>query len=244
MMLGPDNGDKPQPIILMLVDSHDFTRHCISDLLRHHSRELVVRDVACVDELEPADADGCDAVLMRIDASQQLDQRVRQTMRRLDEVMPGIPVAVLCGLVDLDAALAFVRQGVRACLPPTLSVAQVVAALRLVMTGGVYIGPTEAPAAACGDGAWLALGVPEPQMPATMATAALTPRETEVLSHLQQGKPNKVIAYDLGMSENTVKVHVGRILKKLNAMNRTALACGAALAPSSQALGGYGVSPV
>lgn len=242
MMLGSDLHDKPQRMILMLIDSHDFTRHCISDLLRHKAHDLVVRDVARVDELEPADADGCDAILMRFEAHPQIDHRVRHTIHRLDEVMPGTPVAILCGLVDMEAALSFVRQGVRACLPPTLSVEQVIAALRLVMAGGVYIGPTAAPAA-CGDAPWLAMGGPEPLMPAAVGTAALTPRELEVLSHLQQGKPNKVIAFELAMSENTVKVHVGRILKKLNAMNRTALACGAGLA-SSQVMGGYRASPM
>jgi DNA-binding NarL/FixJ family response regulator len=38
---------------------------------------------------------------------------------------------------------------------------------------------------------------------------------------LQKGKPNKVIAYELGMAEATVKVHIRHIMKKLNACNRT-----------------------
>jgi DNA-binding NarL/FixJ family response regulator len=55
----------------------------------------------------------------------------------------------------------------------------------------------------------------------------LTHREEEVLTLLREGKPNKLIAYELRMSENTVKVHVCRIIKKLHVMNRTeaAYAC-------------------
>ena len=38
---------------------------------------------------------------------------------------------------------------------------------------------------------------------------------------MRQGKQNKIIAYELGMCETTVKVHIRLIMKKLNARNRT-----------------------
>jgi DNA-binding CsgD family transcriptional regulator len=49
----------------------------------------------------------------------------------------------------------------------------------------------------------------------------LTPRETEVLRMLAEGAGNKQIARRLGISEHTVKFHVGSILAKLNAASRT-----------------------
>jgi DNA-binding NarL/FixJ family response regulator len=49
----------------------------------------------------------------------------------------------------------------------------------------------------------------------------LTLRELSVIDLLREGKPNKLIAVQLEMQENTVKVHVRNILKKLNATNRT-----------------------
>ena len=49
----------------------------------------------------------------------------------------------------------------------------------------------------------------------------LTPSEQRVLELLKEGKPNKVIARELDIEETTVKVHVRRIMKKLNAANRT-----------------------
>jgi DNA-binding NarL/FixJ family response regulator len=51
-----------------------------------------------------------------------------------------------------------------------------------------------------------------------------TVREHAVLSCLQQGRSNKQIAYDLKLSENTVKVHVRNIMQKLKAHNRTEVA--------------------
>jgi NarL family two-component system response regulator YdfI len=50
---------------------------------------------------------------------------------------------------------------------------------------------------------------------------ALTPREVEVLSMLAEGAGNKIIARRMGISEHTVKFHVGSIMGKLNAASRT-----------------------
>ncbi len=50
---------------------------------------------------------------------------------------------------------------------------------------------------------------------------ALTPREIAVLDAVRQGRPNKVIVQELGISESAIKVHVHRIMKKLKVRNRT-----------------------
>ena len=50
---------------------------------------------------------------------------------------------------------------------------------------------------------------------------SLTVRQAAVAEALRHGKSNKIIAYELSMCENTVKVHIRTILKKLNATNRT-----------------------
>jgi len=52
-------------------------------------------------------------------------------------------------------------------------------------------------------------------------TESLTPREVEVLGMLAEGLGNKTIAYRLGISEHTVKFHVGSILRKLDVSSRT-----------------------
>ena len=57
-----------------------------------------------------------------------------------------------------------------------------------------------------------------------MVPAFLTGRQLQVVEAIRQGKPNKVIAYELNMCESTVKVHVRAIMKKLKARNRTEVA--------------------
>lgn len=52
----------------------------------------------------------------------------------------------------------------------------------------------------------------------------ITTRETEVMKLIATGARNKEIAHSLGISEGTIKVHVGSIMKKLKAKNRTEIA--------------------
>ncbi len=49
----------------------------------------------------------------------------------------------------------------------------------------------------------------------------LTPRELEILTLIEEGSPNKIAAYRLGLSEATIKFHLRKIYRKLNARNRT-----------------------
>jgi DNA-binding NarL/FixJ family response regulator len=50
---------------------------------------------------------------------------------------------------------------------------------------------------------------------------SFSPRQLQVLELLKEGKQNKIIAYELGMCESTVKVHIRQIMRKLKARNRT-----------------------
>jgi DNA-binding NarL/FixJ family response regulator len=65
--------------------------------------------------------------------------------------------------------------------------------------------------------------------------SSLTPRQLEVLDRLREGKPNKLIARDLNMTEATVKVHVRQIMRKLGAANRTqAVVCSVGIASARE----------
>jgi DNA-binding NarL/FixJ family response regulator len=80
-------------------------------------------------------------------------------------------------------------------------------ALRLVLSGGVYVPP-------------LMLDAAEPA-PGRAARPPLTPRQVEVLRLLARGLTNKEICGVLGIAEGTVKAHAVRIYEILNVTNRT-----------------------
>ena len=60
--------------------------------------------------------------------------------------------------------------------------------------------------------------------PAATRQICFTPR-VELLDFLRQGLPNKIIAYELGISQSTVKAHLHNIMAKLHAKNRTHAIC-------------------
>jgi DNA-binding NarL/FixJ family response regulator len=52
----------------------------------------------------------------------------------------------------------------------------------------------------------------------------LSVRQTQIAEGIRVGKPNKILAYELGMQESTVKVHIRNIMRKMRARNRTEIA--------------------
>lgn len=105
-------------------------------------------------------------------------------------------------------------SSVRAILPHEATASQIVAAVEAVADGLVvmHLDVFEP----------LLLGLPSPPRSLDGASLqALSPREIEVLGMIAEGLGNKTIARHLGISEHTVKFHIGSIFTKLNASSRT-----------------------
>ena len=98
------------------------------------------------------------------------------------------------------------KAGASGYIPKTSADPVILAAVQLILNGGVYVPP-------------LVVGTPAPRS-GEEAISGLTPRQRGVLELLGQGKANKEIGAELGLSEATVKQHVSAILKALNASNR------------------------
>ena len=141
--------------------------------------------------------------------------------RGSDAPAPALPVGsrsdppALVLLVDdlegLDVGEAL-RLGARAVLPREAQPEEIVAAVGAAAAGLLVLHPGTADSL-----------LPVLSMPSAPPgqVESLTPREIEVLSLLAEGAGNKLIARRLGISEHTVKFHVGSILAKLNASSRT-----------------------
>jgi DNA-binding NarL/FixJ family response regulator len=102
-------------------------------------------------------------------------------------------------------APAALRAGARAVLRRDASPAELVAAIEAVAAGLVVLHPQ---------------AVPRPPAPSPSAAEPLTRREREILTLLADGLGNKVIAARLGISDHTVKAHVGAIFDKLHVGTR------------------------
>jgi DNA-binding NarL/FixJ family response regulator len=122
-----------------------------------------------------------------------------------------LPVIVVSDIDDLDHIVGTLKRGARGYIPSSLPFNIAVEAVRLVEAGGVFV-----PASSFVDR--------EKQPAAAKNGIALTERQMKVLEEIRHGKANKQIAYELNMSEHTVKVHLRHIMRKLKARNRTEVA--------------------
>ena len=112
------------------------------------------------------------------------------------------PVLVLSASEDAGDAQRVLSHGAHGYCVKSASHETLTAALQQVLRGEVYLPPM----------LWQAR--PPPPGP-------LTERQLEVLHRLAEGLPNKRIAAELGVAEQTVKVHVGAIFRALGVANRT-----------------------
>ena len=131
------------------------------------------------------------------------------------QIAPRVPVIVLSYNNDVEMAKAATSRRAKGYIPVTLGFDIAIEAVRFVLAGGTYVSID-----------YLLTRTWPGNLPseAVPASGAVTARELAVVRAIQQGKSNKVIAYELGMCESTVKVHVRSIMKKLNAKNRTDVA--------------------
>ena len=134
----------------------------------------------------------------------------------LSRQFPMLPIVVLSASENradmqraLDAgAMGFIHKAATA--PVMLS------ALRLVLSGGIYVPP-----------ALVQTGAEMPSPAPSSGAASLTPRQLDVLKHVIEGRANKVIAAELGLTEATVKAHITAVFKALKVTNRTQAALAA-----------------
>ncbi|MBT9503396.1 MAG: response regulator transcription factor [Burkholderiaceae bacterium] len=144
---------------------------------------------------------------------------------------PALPVVVVSASDRASDVIRAIDLGAMGFVPKRTGKEMLAQALRLVMAGGIFVpsmslgsgmNNTPAPAAASpvqaiGEAAQ-ASGF---QKVTALEGLSLTPRQTDVLALLLQGKPNKVIARELGVSVETVKDHVAAVLKALGVNSRT-----------------------
>jgi len=148
-------------------------------------------------------------------------------LKALCDAFHGTTVVVMSVKDRASDVRSAIQLGASGYIPKAASADVMISALRLILAGGVYLPPTllDAPTASArpsrGD-----------------QSSILTPRQKEVLALLAEGKSNKAIAMELGLSPGTVKVHMTRIFKSLGVSNRTeAVIASAALLDTERKVG-------
>ncbi|MEP7056802.1 MAG: response regulator transcription factor [Caldimonas sp.] len=193
-------------------------------------RDALARTVASLDaQVQVFEASDC-AELRTLAAEHDLDLALVDLnmpgmhgisgLRTLRSEFPTLVLIVASAQDDVTTIRNVLSTGVSGFIPKTESRDVVLQAIRLVQAGGVYV-PAQvlggAGASATASGAWSSHASGN----GNGSDTGLTPRQFDVLACLLQGRPNKLIARDLGLTEGTVKIHIAAILRTLGASNRT-----------------------
>jgi DNA-binding NarL/FixJ family response regulator len=130
---------------------------------------------------------------------------------------PDIPIILVSDEENPEEIQEGLQLGVRGFISARVNLHLAVCVMQLISAGGMYVPPSTATTPQHRP--------PQTENPANREVQSLfTPRQAAVVEALRQGKPNKIIAYELDMRESTVKVHIRNIMRKLNARNRTQVA--------------------
>jgi DNA-binding NarL/FixJ family response regulator len=124
---------------------------------------------------------------------------------------PEIPVVVVSAHDDPAVIRRAIEFGASGFVPKSLDTDQIGSALKAILSGGTWTPPD------------IDLSASEDRETAELVRrlASLTPQQIRVLMMVSEGLLNKQIAYELGVSEATVKAHVSAILQKLGVDSRT-----------------------
>ncbi|MCF8475849.1 MAG: response regulator transcription factor [Pseudolabrys sp.] len=203
---------------ILVIDDHALIRQAMHGVLKKLKRDAEVLEAATCEQAMRILADDPAISLVLLDLTLP-DRDGFSALAELRELYPATSIVVLSALQDPAYVKKALDLGALGYIPKTAEPDVMLSALRLVVSGGIYI-PAQilaheeflhgAPKQSAGD-------LPS----ASLADIGLTDRQLDVLALVMQGKSNKTICRTLNLAEPTVKNHVTAILKALKVSNRT-----------------------
>lgn len=217
---------------VLLIDDHPLILSALQTVIEGLGDDVQVigADSAAVARRLLKDSQEFDLVLLDLQLGDASGFDVLDEFRA---AYPALPVVVISASDRASDVIRAIDQGAMGFVPKRSSTEMLSQALKLVMSGGIYVPPMslghEVPSEPVPTVAGnprlqqiqQAASAPGFQTPGSLEGLSLTPRQTDVLALLLQGKPNKIIARELGVSVETIKDHVAAVLKALGVSSRT-----------------------
>ncbi|MEQ8403948.1 MAG: response regulator transcription factor [Oceanicaulis sp.] len=192
---------------IILADDHPLFRAALSAAVAKAAPGRTVAETSSLAETRAAlDQDGAELVCLDLHMA---DSSGFIGLAEIRKEHPAIPVVVISASQAPGVAARALEFGASGFIPKTAGMDTLCEALAAVLDGDVWT-PEE------DDG-------PEAREAAEAASrlAQLTPAQMRVLQGLAAGRLNKQIAFDMSITEATVKAHVTAIFRKLDVINRT-----------------------
>lgn len=207
--------DVPRSPHYLLVDDHSLIREGMMQAIRSldpHARFSQANSLqSALALLETPSDDPIDVVLLDLGLP---DSRGTATLQAVRQAAPTQRIGIITGQNDVQVALECIHHGASCFIPKLAEIDGFTAALRALVEGRLHF-PSELLSPS--DTAW-----PEQDEPAAEGVR-LTPRQKDVLTWLLKGCTNQAIADALGISAETVKLHVSAIFRAYGVHSRTQL---------------------
>lgn len=191
-------------INLIVADDHAVLRQALCEMLQNRGKYNVIAQAGDGEELLALlGSHKPDLVIMDV-AMPKLDG-----LGTLEKLGPGIcpPVLILSANDGGKNVKAALKAGARGFLPKNVGIQELEFAINSILEGKTYLSPTVTTSL---------MNSGSSESPLDNPLSVLTKREIEIMAHLADGKPNRIIGKLLHISTRTVDTHRSNILKKLN----------------------------
>jgi len=211
------------PLKVLVIDDHPLVQQGVCAALASLTDEVSVMAAGDAQEGMERAAANPDLDLVLLDLALP-GMSGFNLIGKLHERLPSLPVVVLSAHEEPETVRQAINAGAMGFVPKSAATRVLLEVLQQVLEGNVSVPLAfQSTGQSTGGlpGSLAAASATEAALTGEPDVALLTLRQLEVLSRVCQGKTNKQIATDLGLSEKTVKAHVTGIFKVLGVVNRT-----------------------
>jgi len=199
---------------LVIADDHALVREGVVNTLKGFIPNLIAIEVGNGDALIQV-LDTCISIdLILFDLSMP-NTDAYEVITKIADAWPDIPLVVLSAENDMGIITKTIHLGASGFIPKSVAIDEMIVAIQRVLKGGVYWPSVyQLPELQEDEDGWR-----DAKLDGSPQT--LTRRQKEVINLLAEGKTNRGIGDQLGLSERTIKVHIANIYKLLSVSNRT-----------------------
>jgi len=197
---------------IIIADDHPLFRQALTLTLSAHFKGVTLAEAQTINELDAvlnvhsqSNDQAFDLLLLDLDIP---GAQGFNSLINVRNTYPELGVIVISGYEDAETIAKAMSYGAAGFIPKSTAVPEMVVAIEAVLSGEL----------------WTPSGSYTPQPgnePQESKIASLTPKQHKILMMFADGMLNKQIAYELGLSESTIKSHASTIFLKLGVKNRT-----------------------
>ena len=194
---------------ILIADDHALFRDGLALRLEQIAPDAIILQAASYSQIFKLLKEDNNITMLVLDVEMQ-DMPWLDSLKEIHKLSPHTAIVVTSASEDNRTIRTILSIGVKGYIPKRSDAKVFNNALKLVLDGGTYVPPMLIDNTPINNLSGKSTGI-----------KTLTTRQSQVLDLIAQGKSNKQIAYDMGVSESTVKLHINALLRSLHVTNRT-----------------------